>query len=157
MAHYPLNHHLRQSYRFLAALAGLYLLLVGVLGIATTAGDAFFNRGSDWVLGLRVNPASSWLYAVVGAVVLAAALIGGNVHHRVNLVLGWGLAGVAMVVMTMIQTDANVLNVSMVNVIVLVLLGLVLLTSGLYGKVGSAEAAHDEEIRQHPVQEQTAR
>jgi len=157
MAHYPINHHLRPTYRFLAALAGLYLLLVGVIGIATTAGDAFFDRGSDWALGLRVNPASSWLYAVLGAVVLAAALIGGNVHHRVNLVLGWVLAGIAMVVMTMIQTDANVLNVSMVNVIVLVVLGLVLLTSGLYGKVGSAKAAHDEEIRQHPVQEQAAR
>jgi hypothetical protein len=153
MAHYPLNHHLRQSYRFLAVLTGLYLLLVGVIGIATTAGDPFFHRGSDWVLGLRVNPAAAWLYAVIGLIVLAAAVVGGNVHHRVNLVLGWGIAGLAMVVMTMIQTDANVLNVSMVNVIVLTLLGLVLLTAGLYGRVGSRQAARDEEAAHHRTQQ----
>jgi hypothetical protein len=153
MAHYPLNHHLRQTYRFLSALAGLYLLLVGVIGIAMTAGDPFFHRGSDWVLGMRVNPAASWLFAVGGVIVLAAALVGGNVHHRVTLALGWGIAGLAMVLMTMIQTDANVLNVSMVNVIVLTLLGLVLLTAGLYGRVGSRQAARDEEAAHHRTQQ----
>ena len=64
MAHYPLNHHLRQTYRFLAGLAGLYLALVGVLGLAATWGDPFTDRGHEWVLGLRVNPASAWLYAI---------------------------------------------------------------------------------------------
>jgi hypothetical protein len=151
MAHYPLNHHLRQTYRFVAALCGLYLLLTGIIGIAMTAGDPFFHRGSDWSLGLRVNPAASWLLAVAGLVALAAAVVGGNVHHVVNLVLGWGIGGFAMVVMAMIQTDANVLNVSMVNVIVLALIGLILLTAGLYGKVGSRDAARDEESRQHPA------
>jgi hypothetical protein len=136
MAHYPLDHHLRQPYRFLAALGGLYLLLFGVIGIAVTAGEPFFHRGSDWVLGLRTNPATSWVSAVVGLVVLAVAIIGGNLHHRVNLVLGYGIAGYAMVVMTMIQTDANVFNVSMINVIVFVVIGLVLIVAGLYGRVG---------------------
>jgi hypothetical protein len=136
MVHYPLDHHLRQPYRFLAALGGLYLLIVGVIGIAVTAGEPFFHRGSDWVLGLRVNPASAWLGAVLGLVVIAAALIGGNVHHRVNLTLGYAICGYAMVVMTMIQTGANVLNVSMVNVIVLALVGVVLIVAGLYGRVG---------------------
>ena len=136
MAHYPLNHHLRPTYRFLAGAAGLYLALVGVLGLAGTWGDPFFHRGSDWVLGLRVNPAGSWLTLLAGLLALAAAVTGGNLNHRINLVLGWGLCGYAMVVMALIQTDANVFNVSMVNVIVLVLLGLVLLVAGLYGKVG---------------------
>lgn len=151
MAHYPLNHHLRQTYRFLAGLAGLYLLLVGVIGIGITWGESFFNRGSDWSLGLRVNPASSWLYVLLGLVIVGAALIGGNVHHMVSLVFGWGLLGLAMVLLTMIQTDANILNISMINVIVLVILGLVTLVSGLYGKVGTLEEQRAEEAAEHPV------
>jgi hypothetical protein len=150
MAHYPLNHHLRQTYRFFAGAAGLYLLLFGVIGIGQTWGEKFFNQDAGvWVLGLRANPAASWLATLAGLVVLAAALLGGNVHHRVNLVLGWGLCGFAMVTMTMIQTDANVFHVSMVNVIVLTALGLVLLVAGLYGRVGSAEASHAEEQAAH--------
>jgi hypothetical protein len=136
MAHFPLNHHLRQTYRLLAAAAGLYLLLVGGLGLIQTWGDPLFHRGSDWALGLRVNPAASVVLLVAGLAVLAAAGIGGNVHHRVTMVLGWALMVIAMLVMTMIQTDANVFNVSMVNVIVLASVGLILVTAGLYGKVG---------------------
>ena len=137
MAHYPLNHHLRQTYRLFAVAAGAYLLLVGVIGLIETWGDPFFHRGSNWALGLRVNSAASWILLVAGLVVLVPAAIGGNVHHRVNLVFGWVLMAGAMIVMTMIQTDANVLNVSMVNVIVLAALGLIVVVSGLYGKVES--------------------
>jgi len=139
MAHYPLNHHLRPTYRFLAALAGLYLMSYGIIGIAETWGDPFFHRGHDWSLGLRTNPAGAWLATLAGLVIVVATVVGGNVHHRVNLVLGWGICGFALVVMTMIQTDANVFNVSMVNVIVLLVLGLVVLVAGLYGKVGDDE------------------
>jgi hypothetical protein len=149
MAHYPLNHHLRPTYRFLAALAGLYLLLFGVIGLALTGGDPFFQRDGDWVLGLRTNPAAAWLAAVLGLVVLAAALLGGNLHHRVNLVLGWAILAVAMLQMIVIQTDANALNSSMANVVVFAILGLIVLTAGLYGRVGSPEARRVEEAAAH--------
>ncbi|MFI5932782.1 DUF4383 domain-containing protein [Actinoplanes sp. NPDC051494] len=142
MAHYPLNHHLRQPYRVLAGAAGFYLALAGIIGIATTLGDPFFHRGADWALGLRFNPAGAWLTALLGLAVLAAAAIGGNLHHRLNLVLGWTLMAAAMVVMALIQTDANVVNVSMVNVIVLAALGVVVLTAALYGQVESDRAEH---------------
>ncbi|MGX6606906.1 DUF4383 domain-containing protein [Micromonosporaceae bacterium Da 78-11] len=149
MAHYPLNHHLRQTYRFLAGLAGLYLVLFGVIGLGKSWGDPFFHRGHDWALGMRTNPAAAWLATLAGLVILAVVLIGGNVYHRVALVLGWGVCGFAMVVMTMIQTDANVFNVSMANVIVLGLLGLIVLTAGLYGKVGSPDAGRAEQSAAH--------
>jgi hypothetical protein len=145
MAHYPLNHHLRQPYRWLTAAAGLYLTLHGILGVASTWGDPFLHRGSDWVLGLRTNTAAAWLMTVIGLIVLVAALLGGNVHHRVNLVAGWSILVLAMVLMTMIQTDANVLNVSMANIIVLTLLGLFVLVGALYGKVGSEEDSRHEQ------------
>nr|WP_296070410.1 DUF4383 domain-containing protein [uncultured Actinoplanes sp.] len=140
MAHYPLNHHLRQTYRFLATLAGLYLVLFGAIGLGRTWGDPFFHRGSDWVLGLRTNPATAWLTTIVGVVLLATVLIGANTFHRLALVLGWGLCAYAAFLLAVMQTDANVFNASMINVIVLIVLGLVVLTAGLYGKVGRARA-----------------
>jgi len=139
MAHYPLNHHLRQPYRLLTAAAGLYLTLFGLLSLAVTWGDPFTHRGADWVLGLRTNPAAAWLATLVGVAVLAAVLLGGNLHHRVNLVLAWTVLTIAMIQMAFIQTDANVLNASMANVIALTLLGLAILLGALYGKVGTEE------------------
>lgn len=149
MAHYPLNHPLRPVFRFLAFLAGAYLTLFGAVGLGVTAGEPFFHRGSDWVLGLRTNPATAWLMLLLGVMVLAVVLVGRNLYHQATLVLGWALAGYAMVMMAMIQTDANVFNVSMVNVIVLTVLGLIVLTAGLYGKVGTAEAAQGESRAAH--------
>jgi hypothetical protein len=46
------------------------------------------------------------------------------------------------VTMAFIQTDANILNISMSNVIALTIAGLFVLIGGLYGKVGSAEGSH---------------
>jgi hypothetical protein len=135
MAHYPVDHHLRSVHRFLAGLAGLYLLLFGVISLISTWGDPIFHRGGDWVLGMRTNPAAALVGLLAGGAVLGAAALGGNLHHRVNLVLGWALMAYATAVMTVIQTDANVLNVSMINVIVVMSLGLVVLAAGLYGKV----------------------
>jgi hypothetical protein len=142
MAHYPLDHHLRRTYRFLAALAGLYLLAFGIFGVARTWGDPFLHRGADWVLGLRTNPAAAWLATAAGVLLLASIVIGGNVYHRIALVLGWSLCVYGVAVMAFLRTDANVVNASMVNVITLLVLGLVVLTAGLYGKVGEPGRAH---------------
>jgi hypothetical protein len=150
MPHYPLNHHLRQTYRFTAGLAGLYLALTGILGIAATWGDDFLNDGHDWILGQRLNPAGAWLYAVVGLVLLAAVLIGGNTYHHIALVLGWGICGLGVLVMAVLQTDANFLNASMSNIITIIALGLIVLIAGLYGKVGTREDARAEEAAVHP-------
>lgn len=149
MAHYPLNHHLRQTYRFLAGLSGLYFTLFGAIGLGKTGGDPFFQRGSDWVLGLRTNPAASWLYTIAGVVLLAAVLLGGNLYHHVALVLGWGLCGLGVATMAFLQTDANILNASMINVIVTIALGLIVLTAGLYGKVGNHAAERAEAAAAH--------
>ncbi len=149
MAHYPLNHPLRPVYRFLTFLAAAYLTLFGAIGLGVTAGDPFFHRGHDWVLGLRTNPATAWLTLLLGLVLLLAVIVGRNLYHQIALVLGWGISAYAMVVMALIQTDANVFNVSMVNVVVLGTLGLIVLTAGLYAKVGSSAAARDESAAAH--------
>lgn len=149
MAHSPVNHHLRPLYRVLAAIAGLYLLGFGLVGYAQTRGTDAFARGDTAVLGLRTNVAFSLLSIVVGAVVLLAAVLGRNVDRAVNLVGGAAFLVVGGIMMALLRTDANVLNFSMATCVVSFVIGLVLLTAGLYGKSGSTEAAAAEELYRH--------
>ena len=146
MAHVPLNHHLRPLYRGLAALTGGYLLAFGVVGIADTAGtDLFAQDPGLTALGLSTNRAFAVLSVLAGLLVLGAAVIGRNVDRWVNIWVGPGflIAGTAMLALT--NTDANFLNSSVATAIVSYIIGLLLLTAGLYGKVGSADQAEEEE------------
>lgn len=153
MAHLPINHHLRPLYRALTLLAGVYVLVLGAIGIVKTSGlDLFAQPGEaalPWVLGLRMNPAFAYLSVAAGLVMVAAAVIGRNLDYYANLVA----AGVFMVIGTamlaLLQTDANILGFSMSNVVVSYILGMVAMTAGLYGKVGTPEQAQAEEAFRH--------
>lgn len=151
MAHYPVNHRLRGAYRGLTAVSGLYLVAFGVVGLIDTAGADVFARGSHWSLGLRTNPAQTWLALLIGAVLIACAVIGGNLHHRVSMLVGWGLLGMSMFALAVLRTDANIFNFSVVNAVVLIVLGLAVLCAGLYGKVdddpGAADREHEATLR----------
>jgi hypothetical protein len=149
MAHIPVNHPLRPLYRVLAALVGAYVLLFGIIGLTRTWGDDLFARDSVWVLGLRTNLAFAILSVVFGAVILLANVVGGNAGHLVTLgaAVIFMVAGVAM--MTLMQTEGNFLNFSMSTVVVSLAFGLVLLTAGLYDKVGTAEDAAAEDAFRH--------
>ena len=146
MSHFPVNHHLRPLYRALAGLAGLYVLVFGIVGVVKTGGYGFFaQHGTPSALGLHSNRAFAILSIVAGAVIVGAAAIGGNIDRWVNLVGGvvFLLSGFAM--MVLLRTDLNLLGFTMTTCIVSFVIGLVLSTAGLYGKVGSvqAEAAED--------------
>jgi len=145
MAHIPVNHPMRPLYRTLAGLIGLYILVFGIIGVIQTAGDPLFDRGDEWVLGLRTNLAFAILSIIYGVVLLAGAVIGGNVEHMINLGAGLVFIIVGMIMMTLMQTDANILNFSMVNSIVSFIFGLLVLTAGLYDKVGSRDDVEAEE------------
>jgi hypothetical protein len=147
--HLPVNHPLLRFYRLLAGVAGLYVLAFGILGLIETWGTSLFGREDTWVLGLRTNLAFSLLSVVVGAVVLVGALAGGNADRYINLAGGviFLLSGMAM--MTVLQTDANLLNFTIATCVVSFIIGVVLGTAGLYGKVGSAEERSAEEAFRH--------
>ncbi len=149
MAHIPVNHHLRPVYRVLAGLAGLYVLLFGVLGFVETSGGPAFDQGSASVLGLRTNLAFSIASVIAGAAILLALFVGRNVDYLVNLVGGIAflVAGIAM--MALLRTDANFLNFSMATCVVSFVVGMVLFSAALYGRAGSVEAARSEEALRH--------
>lgn len=152
MAHFPVNHPARPLYRAFAGLVGFYILAFGIWGTAQTWGEPLFDRGSHWVLGLRTNLAFSLASVAFGIVLLIGASRRGNLGHYMNLTAGVVFMVTGVLMMSVLQTSANILNFSMSTVIVSLLFGLLLLATGLYDKVGpdeDAEAAR--RARNHTV------
>jgi hypothetical protein len=145
LAHIPVNHHLRPIYRALAGLAGLYLLVFGVIGIVQAAGlDPFAQDDLPRVFGQPVNPAQAVLDIVLGAVIVVVVVLGRNWDHYVNFWLGQLVLVIGLAELTVLRTDANILGYAMPNVIVIFTIGLLVLAGSLYGKVGSTEAVAAE-------------
>jgi membrane protein implicated in regulation of membrane protease activity len=140
---------MQRLYRVVAAAVALYLLVFGILGLAETWGQPAFDRGDDWVLGLQTNPAFSVMSIIAGVVVLGASVIGRNVDHFVNLWGGIAFLVAGIVMLTLLRTEANLLNFAVINCVVSFLIGLVLLTAGLYGKVGPPDLQEAEERLRH--------
>jgi uncharacterized protein DUF4383 len=146
MEHFPVNHRLQPVYRFVAGVGGVYLLVFGIVGLVETANVALFAQdGLPSVLGLHANRAFAILSIVAGVVLVGAAIAGGMVHQRINVMVAsvFLVAGLAM--MVLLETDLNFLGFSIATCIVSFVVGLVLLTAGMYGKVGPREdTAHAE-------------
>lgn len=152
-SHIPVNHRLQPFYRLLAALAGVYVLVFGIVGVTRTSGHPLFDQHGDAsVFGLRENLAFSIISIIVGVIVLGGAVLGGNVDHFINLFGGIVFLGAGMLMMSLLQTDANFLNFQMATCIVSFVIGLVLFTAGLYGRTGTAiQMEHEEQFRTHHV------
>jgi hypothetical protein len=132
----PVNHRLHPFYRILGALVGVVLVALGVVGFLV---DGDFLR-------LPTSAAFCAICVVAGILLIVAALQGRNVGAEVSAYTGaalilLGLAGL----LTMHVKDANFLDVSMANVIILFLAGMVGLATGFYGRVG--EPTHQRAAR----------
>jgi hypothetical protein len=149
MSHIPINHPLRSLYRFLAILAGLYVLVFGIVALSKTSGAAFSQDNLEWALGLRSNRGFALISVIAGAVIIVAALIGRNVDRFVNVWGGLAFMIMGMLMLIFIRTDANYLGFSLVNCIVSMLIGAVLYSAGLYGRTGTADEAAAEELARH--------
>jgi len=135
MAHNPVNHPLRPLYRTLAALAGVYLIVFGLVGIIVTPGNGLFGRPDDRVLGQGASLFWSILSLLVGAVVVLVTVLGRNLDTEANKVIGWGLLVIGSYELAVSRTDANVLKFTIATVVVTYIVGLVLILAGLYTKV----------------------
>lgn len=156
--HFPVNHPARPIYRVLSGLVGLYILVFGVWGVAETWGDPLFDRGDHWVLGLRTNMAFSLASVVFGIVLIIGASRRSNLGHYMNLTAGVIFLVTSILMMAVLQTEANFLNFSMSTVIVSMIFGLVLLGTGLYDKVGPPDHAEAERRhRNHTISEAGSR
>jgi hypothetical protein len=150
MSHIPVNHRLQPLYRALAALCGLFVLVFGIVGIVRTAGDPLFDQGDATVFGLHLNLAFAIISVIVGVVVLAGAIIGRNLDHFINMIGGIVFMAAGLLMLTLLQTDANFLNFRLSTCVVSFLIGIVMFSAGLYGRVGPpAVEAGEENFRRH--------
>ena len=133
--HNPVNHPLRPLYRAIGALAGVYLVLFGIVGLIVTSGDGLFGTEGDRVLGQGANLFWSIVSLVLGVVVLAVTALGRNLDTEADKYLGWALLVVGSYGLAVIRTDANFLDFSIATVVVTYLIGVVLIMVALYSKV----------------------
>jgi Domain of unknown function (DUF4383) len=154
MSHIPVNHPLRSFYRFLAVLAGLYILVFGVVAFTKTKDfPGFSQTETAWALGLRSNLAFAIVSIIAGAVVIVGALLGRNIDHFINIWGGLAFMFFGVLLLALLDSDANFFAFSMANVIVSFIIGVVLFTAGLYGRTGSSDlAAHEDAMRHSVVQ-----
>nr|WP_221375576.1 DUF4383 domain-containing protein [Actinoplanes polyasparticus] len=149
MAHTPVNHPLRPLYRALSFVAGAYLVVFGVIGLIQTSGESFTGASDVRVLGQGTNMLWSILAVVLGAIVLATAAIGRNLDVEANKYLGWGILVVGSYELATSRTDANFFGFTIATVVVTYLVGLVLITAGLYLKVApQSEAGAPRQVRE---------
>lgn len=148
--HTPVDHPLRPFYRTLAALGGVYLVVFGVVGLVSTGDQDAVGRSDASVLGQGSNLTASVISLALGAIVLIGVLIGRNVDVALNTYLGWGLIGIGTLSMLFSHTDLNVLNSTIFTCVVSYIVGLVLVTAGLYGKTGVGRP-HAAEHADHPA------
>jgi hypothetical protein len=139
MAHTPVNHPARPVYRAIGGLTGLYLVAFGVLGIIASAGNEVLAQDDTQVLGQGTNLGFSLLSALLGAAVLAGTALGRNIDVMINQWLAYAIMVLSLAGLAFIQTEANIFNFNIITVIVLMVVSLVLLMVGMYGKVGTDE------------------
>ncbi|MEV6110038.1 DUF4383 domain-containing protein [Streptomyces sp. NPDC051940] len=138
--HLPVDHKLSIVYRIGSALAGLWLLVFGILGLVEEVG--FVDKTGDKVLGLNSNGLLGVISIVAGAVLLYGAWRGGNFASSLNMGMGALFVISGFVNLALLDTDANWLAFTMSNVIFSFAIGMFLLMSGMYGRV-SAGLPHD--------------
>ncbi len=119
-----------------ALLVGAFLLVFGVLGFA--GGLDFFSTEGERVLGLSSNGLLSAVSVVVGLVLLAADVRGPRTASSLMIVVGALFLVSALVNLALLRTPFNVLAFEMRNVLFSVVVGLVLLVLGAYGRVSGS-------------------
>ncbi|WP_258053122.1 DUF4383 domain-containing protein [Streptomyces sp. Ru73] len=149
--HLPVDHRLSRVYRFGAGLMGLVLVAFGILGLIDRIG--FFDTGGDTVAGLNTNGALSVLSIVIGLLLFAGMVIGGNVASTLNAVLGVAFLLSGFANLAVLETGFNFLAFRLQNVLFSFVVGLMLLVFGMYGRV-SGGLPHDNPYwrARHPDQ-----
>ncbi|MEI5034364.1 DUF4383 domain-containing protein [Streptomyces sp. S1A(2023)] len=147
----PVDHRLATVYRVGAGLCGAILLAFGILGFTSRLG--FFETSGDHIAGLSTNGLLSLISVVVGGLLIAGAAVGGNVASTLNMTIGslFLLSGFGH--LFILDRAANILDFGMPNVVFSFVMGLLILTFGMYGRVAGG-LPHDNPYwrRRHPEQ-----
>ncbi|MFB7831067.1 DUF4383 domain-containing protein [Streptomyces sp. NPDC056056] len=145
----PVDHHLATVYRAGAALCGCILLVFGGLGFASAL--SAFDTSGDHIAGMTSNTSLSVISVVVGLSLLAGAAVGGNFASSLNILVGGLFLLSGFYHLFVLDRPANFLGFGMTNVVFSFVMGLLIITFGMYGRV-SSKLSHDNPYwrRRHP-------
>ncbi|MDK3256850.1 DUF4383 domain-containing protein [Blastococcus capsensis] len=116
-----------------AVLVAVFLLVFGILGFA--GGLDYFSTDGQRILGLSSNGLLSTISVIVALVLLAAAARSPRVVSTVMIVIGLLFLASALVNLAVLRTSVNLLAFEFENVVFSVVVGLLLLTLGAYGRI----------------------
>jgi hypothetical protein len=127
---------------------GVVLLVFGLLG--ATSGVPFLDTHGEHFLGMSSNGLLSALSLGVAALLVASALIGPRLASSVMLTLGvlFLLSGLGN--MAVLHTKLNLLAFQMSNVAFSVVVGLLLLVLGAYGRISGNLPEDSPYAHPHP-------
>ncbi|MCI3927831.1 DUF4383 domain-containing protein [Streptomyces sp. AN091965] len=147
----PTDHKLATVYRYGAAFCGVVLVAFGCLGFADQLSP--FDTEGTRLAGLSTNGVLSLLSVLFGAVLIIGVVLGGNVASTLNMAVGTLFLLSGFVHLFILDRSANVLDFGMTNVVFSFVMGLLILTFGMYGRV-SGGLPHDNPYwrRRHPEQ-----
>ena len=117
-----------------AVLVALFLLVFGLLGFA--GGLDFFSTEGKRILGMSSNGLLAAISVLMALVLLAAAARSPRVASTVMIVAGSLFLLSALVNLAVLRTSFNILAFEMENVVFSVVVGLLLLVLGAYGRIG---------------------
>ncbi len=135
-------------HRLGAVIVGLMLLVFGVLGFVR--GVPFLSTVGRPILGLSSNGLLAGLSVVVAAVLVGAALRSPRLASTVMIVLGVLFLLSGLVNLALLRTSFNILAFRMSNVIFSVVVGLLLLVLGAYGRISGNLPPDSPYAHPHP-------
>lgn len=125
----PRDHPLHRLYRTSAGVVGGLLIAFGAFCLL---------RSHDRWLGIGVGDGFGAVLVVSGLLVVAAAVVGGNVAAQVNGHVGAAMILVGLLGLLLQRTDANVLELTVSDAVLLFVVGTLLLAAGFYGQVAAS-------------------
>ncbi|TDQ52962.1 DUF4383 domain-containing protein [Actinorugispora endophytica] len=155
----PVDHRLSNVYRYSAGLIGAGLVVFGLVGvIALEGGPALFTTEGRVIAGLSTNAALGFLSVAFGSLLIGGAILGGAFASTLNIVIGVGFLLSGLVNLALLDTAYNLLAFRMSNVIFSFVVGVLLMTFGMYGRF-SGGLPHDNPywLARHPEGERAER
>ncbi|KUP95757.1 DUF4383 domain-containing protein [Thermobifida cellulosilytica] len=128
----PADRRLGNVYRFGAALTGGVLVVCGLFGAADQS--TLLTSEGEVVSGISATEARGFLMVAFGSLLLGGAVVGGTFASTVNIVLGAVFVLSGLTALAVLDTPYNLLALRMPNVICVFVVGVVLLTFGMYGR-----------------------
>ncbi|MFF4186231.1 DUF4383 domain-containing protein [Streptomyces sp. NPDC001691] len=136
----PVDHRLAQVYRYGAGLCGVILLVFGCLGFADQLSP--FDTEGTRIAGMSTNGLLSLVSVVVGLVLVGGAVVGGNFASTLNMTVGTLFVLSGFFHIFVLDRPANILDFGITNVMFSFVMGLVIASFGMYGRV-SSKLPHD--------------